>query len=292
MQAANTFRALGLGVMLALTGCVSTHYAYDDTDYGPPPYGHHHHHHGVDLVWDAHFGLYTVVGLPALYWYDGWYWRHAGGHWERCDRPRGGHWARVHVQHVPQRVHRRYASGGHDGRHDSHFSRERSDPRDGREVRHHERREPVQLREPRDRREPVQAHDRREDHRDARPQRHEARRPEEARRERTVEPRQEVRRERPERREQRVERRPERRQERVERRPEQREERVERREERAAREVRAPQGDRAPERAEPRRERSREPREARDERRERRDESRNDSERRGRGGDYAQRSER
>ena len=262
MRATNTFHALSLAALFALTGCVSTHAVYDDSDWGPAPYGHHYHHHGVDLVWQPYYGFYSVAGFPSLYWHDGWYWRHAGGHWERCDRPRGGHWKRVDGHQVPQRLHRRHASHGRDWqRHDD----ERREPRgrgDERMDRRHEWRERAQVRET-----PAP--------RDARPQRHEARRREEPRRERVVERRPELRRERPEPREERVEQRPDRREERIERGPEPREERAPR------------------ERLTSQRERRETAREAlREEPSEPRDEPRERPQRRGRGGDYAQGSER
>lgn len=55
--------------------------------WGPPPHapahGHRHKHHdGVDLVYDAGFGIYVVVGFSDLYFLDKAYYRLYGDLWE------------------------------------------------------------------------------------------------------------------------------------------------------------------------------------------------------------------
>jgi hypothetical protein len=76
--------------LLGSTGCVHhTHHAA-----GPPPhapahgYRHHQVHDDVDLVWDAHLGVYAVVGFPSVYFWDGHYYRYHDD-WQRGAGPRG-----------------------------------------------------------------------------------------------------------------------------------------------------------------------------------------------------------
>jgi hypothetical protein len=53
---------------------------------GPPPHapahGHRHKHHGRDLVYDSALGVYVVVGVPNLWFFDGHYVRWYGERWE------------------------------------------------------------------------------------------------------------------------------------------------------------------------------------------------------------------
>jgi len=143
MRATNTFRALCLGALLGLSGCMTVHHDHEygrydgyEDDYGPPAYGPRYHHYGVDHLYNVQLGVYTVVGYPHTYWHDGSYWRHSNGYWERCARPRGGHWSRADWQHVPHRLRPRYG----DSRGDHH------DRWDRRDVRKHERNEHAEQR--------------------------------------------------------------------------------------------------------------------------------------------------
>ena len=72
-----------LAGLLALAGCVHVH-EHDhkhkhEQKGGPPPWapahGYRHKHHGADLVFDAHIGVYVVVGHPHVYFHDGHYFR-------------------------------------------------------------------------------------------------------------------------------------------------------------------------------------------------------------------------
>jgi len=164
MRATNTFQALCLGATLGLTGCVTV-YDHGDRGYGPPPharaYGYDREDDDVEYAYDNHLDVYTVVGFPELWFSDGWYYRHTRGYWERCDRPRDGHWGRADWAYVPPRLRPRYGDyhgGGHDGwdrrdtRRDEHHERVdarreqrdertdwRHDRRDERQAEHHER---------------------------------------------------------------------------------------------------------------------------------------------------------
>jgi hypothetical protein len=142
MRAANTFRALCLGALLGLTGCVTVHhdrdYGYeDDSEYERPPHGPRWVHYGLEHVYDVNVGVYTVVGHPHVYFHDGWYWRHTHGYWERCSRPYGGRWHRSQWSHVPPRLRPRY--GGHHGDRDHDRWDRRDERHERREARHDER---------------------------------------------------------------------------------------------------------------------------------------------------------
>jgi len=89
-------------ILLSLTlstGCV-VHRHYDgdygrggpgpqaNRGYGPPPHapahGYRAKQHGRDLEFDAHLGVYLVLGLPGVYWNDGWFYRRLRDRWQRC----------------------------------------------------------------------------------------------------------------------------------------------------------------------------------------------------------------
>ncbi len=172
MRATNTFQALCLGATLGLTGCVTV---YDDGDrgYGPAPhapaYGYDRDYDDdVEYVYDNQLDVYTVVGVPELWFSDGWYYRHSRGYWERCNRPRGGHWGRADWAYVPPRLRPRYGDD-HGGGHD----RDGWDRRDARRDEHPERVD--WRREQRDER-TDQRHDRKDARRDEHHERVDARR--------------------------------------------------------------------------------------------------------------------
>lgn len=96
-----TLASLGALLLLGPAACI--HHGHHGA--GPPPhapahgYRHHHDHHGVDLVWDAHLGVYAVVGFPSLYFWDGYYYRYHDGFWQTASRPRGSF--KPYRGHVP-----------------------------------------------------------------------------------------------------------------------------------------------------------------------------------------------
>jgi hypothetical protein len=55
--------------------------------HGPPPHAPAHGHRAKfqahDLEYDEARGIYIVIGLPGLFWYDGWYHRRSGDRWQR-----------------------------------------------------------------------------------------------------------------------------------------------------------------------------------------------------------------
>jgi hypothetical protein len=105
--------------LLALTGCVHVHeqdHHHKAKKGGPPPWapahGYRHKHSGPDLTWDAHIGVYVVVGHPHVYFHDGHYFRRVRSHWERCGDWKKGKWKAVEVGKVPGPLVEHYAAKG------------------------------------------------------------------------------------------------------------------------------------------------------------------------------------
>jgi hypothetical protein len=102
--------------LLALAGCVHEHDHGHTSKGGPPPWapahGYRHKHHGPDLVFDAHVGVYVVVGHPHVYFHDGHYFRRVRSHWERCGDWKKGKWKAVEVSRVPGPLVKHYAAKG------------------------------------------------------------------------------------------------------------------------------------------------------------------------------------
>jgi hypothetical protein len=73
---------------------------------GPPPhapahgYRHKLERDGVDLVFDSGLGVYVVVDLTDVFFYEGHYYRCEGERWFISPRPRDG-WLVVAVTEVP-----------------------------------------------------------------------------------------------------------------------------------------------------------------------------------------------
>jgi len=99
--------------LLALAGCVHVHGHGHKHKGGPPPWapahGHRDRHHGPDLVFDAHIGVYVVVGHPHVYFHDGHYFRRVSSHWERCRDWKKAHWKTVDATGVPGPLTKHYA---------------------------------------------------------------------------------------------------------------------------------------------------------------------------------------
>jgi hypothetical protein len=106
--------------LLALAGCVHVHEHESKNQHerkgGPPPWapahGYRHKQPGPDLVFDAHIGVYVVVGHPQVYFHDGHYFRLVSSHWERCRNWEKGHWKTVDVAMVPDPLAKHYAKKG------------------------------------------------------------------------------------------------------------------------------------------------------------------------------------
>lgn len=103
--------------LLALVGCVHV----EDNDHqakrnGPPPHapahGYRHHKADVDLRYDAHLGVYVVIGHPHHFFHDGRYYRRVASHWERCGSWKKGNWKPVEVALVPVPLVKHYQAKG------------------------------------------------------------------------------------------------------------------------------------------------------------------------------------
>lgn len=112
--------------LLVLPGCVHVHHdQHPKYKAGPPPWApahgyRHKHHHGPELVFNAHFGVYTVVGHPHVYFHDGAFFRRAGSRWDRCSDWKRRNWRPVDIALVPVPLARHYAGpppGKDKGRH-------------------------------------------------------------------------------------------------------------------------------------------------------------------------------
>jgi hypothetical protein len=102
--------------LLTGTGCVHVHET--KARGGPPPHapahGYRHHHGPVDLRWDAHLGVYVVIGHPHHFFHDGRYYRRNAEQWERCAKW-DGKWKRVARADVPGALAAHYRGKGGKG---------------------------------------------------------------------------------------------------------------------------------------------------------------------------------
>lgn len=75
--------------------------------HGPPPHapahGYRAKQRGHDLRFDSRLGVYLVVGLPGVYWSDGWFYRQVRDRWQRCDDG-DGPWNDARWGDVPYRL--------------------------------------------------------------------------------------------------------------------------------------------------------------------------------------------
>ena len=117
--------------LAALLGCIHPVHHDGHTpgrvvmgDHGPPPhapahgYRHKHHSHGVDLVFDSEFGVYAVVGMHDIFFYDDHFYRYLDGGWSvSVGLDRG--WVRVEPRKLPKGLARKggTAKGHGKGRH-------------------------------------------------------------------------------------------------------------------------------------------------------------------------------
>jgi hypothetical protein len=104
---------LTLGLAVILGGCAVVpadgYYYGGYSTYGVAPYGERYvTSDGVNVVYDYDPGIYRVVSYPGLYWWNGYYYRERGGHWERSHR-HNGPWVHRPVDRVPSSLRRGYA---------------------------------------------------------------------------------------------------------------------------------------------------------------------------------------
>jgi hypothetical protein len=104
-------------VLLGLGGCVNVEkHEEHHARRGPPPHapahGYRHQQHQVNMRYDAHLGVYVVIGHPDHYFSDGHYFRRAGSHWERCGNWKKGKWKSIELAMVPTPLARHYHAKG------------------------------------------------------------------------------------------------------------------------------------------------------------------------------------
>lgn len=86
--------------MAFVTGCVHRHHDHDydrrpgaHRGHGPPPHAPAHGYRakvrGYDLEFDGRRGVYFVIGLPGVYWHNGWFFRLHRDRWVRASDGRG-----------------------------------------------------------------------------------------------------------------------------------------------------------------------------------------------------------
>jgi len=114
-----------LGAFLLSSGCVvvdghrGPHRDAGVYESGPPPHapahGYRHTHRGRDLVFDSSLGVYVVVGLPDLWFFDGSYFRWYRERWE-VGVDVDGPWRAARERSVPMRLReKRHPHGGPPG---------------------------------------------------------------------------------------------------------------------------------------------------------------------------------
>ncbi len=85
--------------------------------HGPPPhapahgYRHKHHDHDVQLVFDSGLGVYLVVDIADLFFFDDHYYRWHDGHWLTSKRF-DGRWTSLHQGKLPRGL-RHYQGKAH-----------------------------------------------------------------------------------------------------------------------------------------------------------------------------------
>ena len=106
---------------LIFSGCAVRVHDRHDHGYGPPPHapahGYRHKYHDHYLEYDAHLGVYIVIGMPHLYFRDGLYYRRSEHGWyssQYIDRD----WKEHHEDRLPPGLYKKYRSGGKGYKHD------------------------------------------------------------------------------------------------------------------------------------------------------------------------------
>lgn len=106
--------AVMISAFTVLSGCTVYPVHHHDEGYGPPPHapahGYRHKYHGHELVYDAHLGVYVVVGLHDHYYYDNYFYRYDHDHW-RYSREVDRDWRDYKNGHLPPGLAKKH---GHD----------------------------------------------------------------------------------------------------------------------------------------------------------------------------------
>jgi hypothetical protein len=88
-------------------------------EHGPPPHapahGYRYRHRGHDLAFDSDLGVYVVLGLPDVWFFQSSYVRWFGDHWE-IGIDVDGPWRVAAVNEIPLRLReKRHPHGGPPG---------------------------------------------------------------------------------------------------------------------------------------------------------------------------------
>jgi len=107
--------SLLIGSVLIVSGC-AVYPAHDHHQgYGPPPHapahGYRAKYHNHDLVYDAHLGVYIVIGLHDHFYRDGNYYKHARDGWY-YSRYTDRDWGRYDERKLPPGLARKYHGNG------------------------------------------------------------------------------------------------------------------------------------------------------------------------------------
>ena len=114
------------GALLMASGCAvyPDNYGRNDRNYGPPPHtakhGYRQPYGGYEVRYDAHLGVYLVVGMPDYYYLDDQYYRYdrSRNHWYYShDLDKG--WRDYDERRLPPGLAKKYA------RRDKHRDRNR-----------------------------------------------------------------------------------------------------------------------------------------------------------------------
>ena len=112
--------AVAISLAFPLVGCVVLDAPHDHASYGGPPphapaHGYRRKHRNHDLVYDSTLGVYVVLGLTDVWFFDGSYFRIRGDRWE-LSVATGGPWRVAAVSAVPGRLYaKRHPHGGPPG---------------------------------------------------------------------------------------------------------------------------------------------------------------------------------
>jgi hypothetical protein len=100
--------------LLVLAACVHVHEpAPVAARRGPPAHAAAHGYRAqranVELRYDAHLGVYVVLGRPDHFFDGEQFYRRVASHWERCTSFEDGDWRKVAASAVPVRLAQHYA---------------------------------------------------------------------------------------------------------------------------------------------------------------------------------------
>jgi hypothetical protein len=115
------------GALLLAAGCVVYPHgnAGNDRNYGPPPHaakhGYRQPYNGHEVRYDAHLGVYLVVGMPNYYYLDNQYYRYDQNRWYYSQDVNKG-WRDYDERRLPPGLAKKYA---HEDQHHDRKNKDR-----------------------------------------------------------------------------------------------------------------------------------------------------------------------